>query len=68
MVRKGPNYNGPRLPWDNELPYGAPSPPLRRICSICGKRYVKIEGEGSPCGHVRADGTTINPEPGELET
>ena len=53
------NLGGWKLPWDNELPYSAPTPPPRRLCPICGRKYEKISGKGSPCGHVQEDDTII---------
>ena len=44
----------PAPAWDNE-----PAGPPRRMCIVCGQRWVDKPGEGSPCGHVTKDGTLI---------
>ncbi len=42
----------PALAWDNE-----PAGPPKRICPVCGSKYVHEPGRDSPCGDVEKDGT-----------
>ena len=52
----------PSRPWDNQ-----PAGPLQRTCSFCGAKWLFEPGKDSPCGHVKADGTQVLPEPNQTE-
>ncbi len=43
---------GPAASWDN-----GPAGPPKRICSLCGSKYLNESGRGSPCGHVNENAT-----------
>ena len=53
----------PARPWDNQS-----AGPLQRTCSFCGAKWLFEPGKDSPCGHVKADGTQVLPEPNQDRT
>ena len=36
-----------------------PAGPPKRICIVCGLKYIPEPGKDSPCGHIKADGTVV---------